>query len=207
MKTNNKQQTIPMSVFAEAAIIHFNCQTDDIEIRMIDENKEAFVIYDGNGYKISTREILREDIEFQLTDKDAVHHIDFWCWIEVTRNTVKMNRILGPLVRTIRDVEQAKKLLIAVGLGSYTDDTEVAFWEILARIDKEGELLGNAIVTVAKVYDGTGLIDDLTDLQIMYGHRVYNIFESGVFETVYLGDDKNEYPEFYIYSAEHYVAD
>ena len=97
-----------MSVFKEAAITYFKCQPEDIEIRMIDKNKEAFVIYNDNGYKISTREILREDIEFLLSDKNAVHHIDFWCWIEVTRNTVTMNRILGPLVRTIQDSEQAK---------------------------------------------------------------------------------------------------
>lgn len=207
MKTNNKPHAIPISVFTEAALTYFKCQPEDIEIRMIDENKEAFVIYNDNGYKISTREILREDVEFQLTDKDAAHHIDFWCWIEVTRNTVTMNRILGPLVKTIQDSEQAKKLLIAVGLGSYTDDTEVAFWEILARIDKEGDLLGNAMVITAQVYDGPGFIDDLTDLQIMYGHRVYNIFEDGIFETIYLEDDNDDYPEFYIYSAEHYFTE
>jgi hypothetical protein len=188
MKTNKKTQTIPMSVFKEAALTHFKCQPDDIEIRMITENKEAFIVHKSFGYKISTREILREDIEFQLTDKNAVHHINFSRWIEATKNTVKMNRILGPLVRTIQNIEQAKMLLIAVGLGSYTDGAEIAFWEILARIDKEGELLGKAMVITAQVYNGPGLISDLTELQIMHGSKVYNGAIDGIFETIYVGD-------------------
>jgi len=207
MKANNKPRITPMSVFKEAAQTYFKCQSDDFEIRMITANKEAFVVHNGQGYKISTRAILREDIEFQLTDKNAVHHINLQCWIEATRNTVKMNRILGPLVRTIHDVEQAKKLLIAVGLGSYTDDTEVSFWEILARIDKEGELLGNAMVIVAQVYSGPGLINDLTELQIINGDHVYNGAVGGIFETVYVDDDKRGTFEFYIYSADHYFSE
>jgi hypothetical protein len=174
---------------------------------MIAQNKEAFIDYNDQGYKISTREKLLEDVELQLTDKNAAHQIDFWCWIEATKHTVKMNRILVPLVKVIQDIEQAKMLHIAVGLGSYTNDAEVSFWEILSRIDKDGNLLGTAMVITAQVYNGPGLIDDLTDLQIMYGNRVYNIFEGGIFETVYLADDKNEYPEFYLYSTEHYFTD
>jgi len=38
-------------------------------------------------------------------------------------------------------------------------------------------------------------------------YRVYNIFEDGIFETVYLDDDNDDYPEFYLYSAEHYFTD
>jgi hypothetical protein len=177
---------------------------EDIEIRMIAENKEAFIDYNDQGYKISTREKLLEDVEHQLNDKDAAHQIDFWCWIEATKHTVKMNRILLPLVRAIQDIEQAKMLHIAVGLGSYTNDAEVSFWEILSRIDKDGDLLGTAMVITAQVYNGPGLIDDLTDLQIMYGSRVYNPFERGLFETVYAADQHRDF-KFYLYSTNFYL--
>jgi len=63
------------------------------------------------------------------------------------------------------------------------------------------------MVITAQVYDGPGFIDDLTDLQIMYGHRVYNILQDGIFETVYLDGDNENYPPFYIYSAEHYFTE
>lgn len=196
-----------MSAFTEAALTYFKCQPDDIEIRMITENKEAFVVHDGQGYKISTREVLREDIAFQLTDKNAAHHINFGCWVEATRNTVEMNKILGKLVRTIKNTEHAKMLLIAVGLGSYAENMEATFWEILSRIDKEGELLGNAIVITAQVYNGPRLLNDLEELQILNGKTVYNQVVDGIFETVYLGGVQNKYPEFYLYSADHYITD
>jgi adenylate cyclase class IV len=73
MKKNNKTKTIPMSVFKEAALSYFKCQAEDIQIRMIAENKEAFMVYNEQGYKISTREKLLEDVELQLSDKDAAH--------------------------------------------------------------------------------------------------------------------------------------
>jgi hypothetical protein len=206
MKTNNKPKTIPMSVFKEAALTYFKCEPFDIEIRMIAENKEAFVEYKGQGYKISTHEKLIEDVELQLTDKDTAQQIDFWCWIETTKHKVKMDRILVPLVRAIQDTEQAKMLLIAVGLAAYTDNMEVAFWEILSRTDKDGDVLGSAMVLAAQVYNGLGLIDDLTDLQIMAGNRVYNLIEGGIFETVYANYNCRDF-EFYIYSAEHYFTE
>ena len=159
METNNKTKTIPMSAFKEAALIYFKSQPDEIEIRMITESKEAFIIHKGEGYKISTREALREEVAIQLTDKRAALDIDLGCWIQTTKHTVKMNRILGTLVRTIEDTEDAKKLLIAVGLGSYTDNPDEAFWEILARIDSGGDVLGKVIVTTVQVYSGSGLID------------------------------------------------
>ncbi|MDB5008507.1 MAG: hypothetical protein JWP45_2900 [Mucilaginibacter sp.] len=204
MKTKDRTRTIPMSIFTEAALTYFKCQAEYIEIRMIAENKEAFMVYNEQGYKISTREKLLEDVELQLTDKDAAHQIDFWCWIEATKHTVKMNRILVPLVRAIQDIEQAKMLLIALGIEAYTDDDEVVFWEILSRIDKDGDLLGTAMVITAQVYNGLGLIDDLTDLQIMYGSRVYNPFERGIFETVYAADQHRDF-EFYLYSTDFYL--
>jgi len=204
MKINNKKRPIPVSVFKEAAITYFKCQPEDIEIRMISDNKEAFVVHNDLEYKITTREALYEEVEIQLTDKRAALDIDFGCWIQATKNTVKMNRILGTLVRTIKDTEEAKKLLIAVGLGSYSDDTEVGFWEVLSRIDQGGELLGNAMVIVAQVYNGPGLIEDIAEIQIMHGQRVYNKFVDGVFEAIYVDDEQHGTFEFFIYSAEHY---
>ncbi len=195
-----------MNVFREAALIYFKCNPDEIEIRMIDENKEAFVEHAGKGYKISTYEALREDIEIQLTNKHAVHDIDLGCWINATKHTVSINRVLSDLIRTIEDTEQAKKLLIAVGLGAYTDDADVAFWEILSRIDTGGDLLGNAIMTTAKVYDGPGLIDDIVSRQIMHGQNVYNKTVGGVFERVYVDVQPGTF-EFYLYSSEHFFTE
>jgi hypothetical protein len=206
MKIKDEPRTTPISVFTEAALKYFKCKPEDIEIRMITENKEAFLIYKGEGYKISTREMLREDIEFQLTNKEAALQIDLGCWIQATKNTVVINRILGILVRNIENTEQAKKLLIAVGLGAYTDDADIAFWEILSRIDHDGELLGNAMVIVVQVYSGAGLINDLTDLQILHGPRVYNRITGGIFETVYVEDNQRGAFELYLYSTESYLT-
>jgi hypothetical protein len=203
MKTDNKPQSIPMSIFTEAALTHFKCRPGDIGVRMITENKEAFVVYKGEGYKISTREILRENIADQLTDKYAVHDIDFGCWIQAIKNTVIVKRMLGGLIRTVEDTEQAEKLLIAAALGAYTDNADVAFWEILARIDPAGDVLGNAIVSTAQVYNGPGLVDDITELHIMHGGQVYNRMVDGIFETVYVDDDQRGTFEFYIYSADY----
>ncbi|MDF2432855.1 MAG: hypothetical protein JWP44_2486 [Mucilaginibacter sp.] len=196
-----------MSIFNEAALTYFKCQPEDIEIRIITDDKEAVVVHNAGEYKITTREALYEEVEIQLTDKRTALDIDLGCWIQATKNTVKMNHILGILVRTIQDAEEAKKLLIAVGLGSYSDDTEVAFWEILSRIDPDGELLGNAMIIVAHVYNGPGLIEDITELQIMHGQRVYNKFVDGIFETIYVDDEKQRTFEFFIYSAEHYFTE
>jgi hypothetical protein len=206
MKTNEKVRIIPISVFKKAAINHFKCKPEDIETRIITENKEAFVEYAGMGYKISTYEALREDIAIQLTDKHAVHDIDLGCWINSTKHTIRINRILGDLIRTVENTEQAKKLLIAVGLGAYTEDADVAFWEILARIDAGGDVLGNAIITAAQVYNGPGLIDDIVGIQIMHGLNVYNKIVGGVFETVYVDAQPGTF-EFYLYSAEYYFTD
>ena|ERR1700743_2078222 len=204
MKTDTTK-TIPMKIFKKAALTYFKCQPGEIEIRMITENKEAFVIYKGEGYKISTREMFREDIESKLKDKEAALDIDLRCWIQATKNTVKINRILAHLIPTLRNVEQAQRLLIAIVLASCTDDTDVAFWEILARIDRDGELLGNSMVIVAQICNGPGLINDLTELQVMHGNQVYNKFEGGIFETVRV-DDQREQFEFYLYSAEHHFG-
>jgi hypothetical protein len=206
MKTNNKTRITPINVFTEAALTYFRCNPDDIEIRMITENKEAFVIYNSQGYKISTHEMLRKDIEFQITDKETALQIDFGCWIQATKNTVVINRILGTIVRSIENTEEAKKLLIAAGLGAYTDDADIAFWEILSRIDHEGDLLGNAMVIVAQIYNGPDLINDLTELQIMHGQRVYNRVAGGIFETVYVEDNQRGIFQLYLYSTEHYLT-
>jgi hypothetical protein len=201
MKTN-KTKTMPMSVFTEAALTYFKCQPDEIEVKMIIENKEAFVVYMEEGYKICIRDILCENIEAQLTDKRAVHDIDLGCWITAIKNTVNVKLMMRDFIRKVEDTEQAKKLLIAVALGVYADDANVAFWEVLARIDPGGDVLGNAIVTTAQVYSGPGLINDLTELQIMHGTRVYNKFEGGIFETVYVDYLYRPF-EFHIYSADH----
>ena len=207
MKAKNKTRATAISIFKEAAITYFKCQPEDIEIRMITDNKEAFVVHNGLEYKITTRDALYEEVEIQLTDKRAALDIDFGCWVQATKNTVKMNRFLGTLVRTIKDTEEAKMLLLAVGLGSYSDDTEVAFWEVLRRIDKDGELLGNAMVIVAQVYNGPGLIEDIAEIQIMHGQRVYNKFVGGIFETIYVDDEKHGTFEFFIYSAEQFFTE
>ena len=207
MNKNNQTRTIPKSVFEEAAFNYFKCQPDDIEIRMITRNKEAFVIYNNEGYKISTREILREDIEYQLADKNAVHHIDFHCWIHATKNTVSLTHIFGPLVRTLQDTEQAKMLLIAVDLASHTEDKEQAFWEILNQIDKEGGLLGKAMVTTAEVYDGPGFVNDLLEHHITNADQIYNRVKGGIFKTVYVGDDQRGHFEFFLYSSDDYFTE
>jgi len=165
--------------------------------------KSQYESYSEKGYKISTREILRENIESQLTDKYNVHDIDPGCWIQAIKHTVRINRILTDFIRTVKDTEEAKMLLIAVALGAYTDDADVAFWDILARIDPGGDVLGKAMITAAQVYNGPDFIDDLTNLQIMHGQTVYNIFEGGIFETVYVDNDQRGTFEFYIYSADH----
>jgi hypothetical protein len=207
MKTNNQTRIIPISIFKAAALTYFKCKPEDIEIRMITENKEAFAVHNGEGYKITTGEALREEVAIQLTDKQAALDIDFGCWIQATKNTVKINRILGTLIKAIEDTEQAQKLLIAVGLGNYTNDADIAFWEILSRIDKDGELLGNAMVVVAQLYGGSGLIDDLTELQIMHGNDIYNKLMGGILETVYIDNEQRGPFEFYLYSAEHYFTE
>jgi len=198
MNTKNKPPIIPINLFTEAALAYFKCHPKEVEISMISEKKEAFVIHNGEGYKISTRGVLREEIAIQLSDKQAALDINLNCWIQATKNTVKINRFLSSLIRTIEGTEQAEKLHIAVGLGSYTDDIEVAFWEILSRIDKDGDLLGTAMAIVAEVYNGPGLIDDLTEIQIIYGSQVYNKIVGGIFEAIYVDDDI----EFFIYSVD-----
>lgn len=201
MKTNNKTETIAMSVFKKAALTYFKCQPESIEVRIITENKEAFVIYEGQGYKIRTKEALREEVAFLLTDKHAALNIDFGCWIQATKNTVQIKRIIEPVIKTISNIEQAQKLLAAIQLGAYIDDPDVAFWEILARIDQDGELLGNTMVIVGQVYNSPGLIDELTEIQIINGTQVYNKLVGGIFETVYV-DDAQRIFEFYLYSVE-----
>lgn len=206
MKPNNKTETIAISVFMNAALTYFKCQPESIEVRMLTENKEAFVNYGGLGYKIRTKEALREEVAFQLTDKHAALDIDFGCWIQATKNTVQIKRIIEPVIKTISKTEQAQKLLTAIQLGAYTDDPDVAFWQILARIDQDGELLGNTMVIAGQVYNGPGLIDDLAELQIWNGNIVYNRIEGGIFETLYAKDDESDY-EFYLYSTDYYPTE
>jgi len=207
VKTNDKQQIIPESIFAEAACKHFKCNLSDIDIRMITENKEAFIIFQNHGYKVSTRQVFKEDIEFWLTDKNAANHIHFGCWIQAIKNTVQISKVLKSLIKTVSDVEEAKTLLTAVQLASYSTDPDVAFWEILSRIDVTGEILGNAMVVTAQVYNKKVLIDDITNLQILYGLNAYNEMENGIFDTVLVKNRKAVYPAFYIYSADHAFDD
>jgi hypothetical protein len=59
------------------------------------------------------------------------------------------------------------------------------------------------MVIAAQLYSGSGLIDDLTELQIMYGNRVVG----GIFETVYVDDEQYGTFEFYLYSTEYHFND
>jgi len=201
MKTNDKQQLIPEAIFAEAFCTHFKCKPKDIEIRVIDDNKEAFVIYQDCGYKVSTEEVFRQDIEFAITDKSAANHIHFGCWIQTIKNTVEVKRVIGQLITSIDNIEQAQMILVAIQLGSHTEDPDLGFWQVLSRVDKTGDLVASAIVATAEIYNGEALIDDLTQLHIDNGISVYNQCEGGIFESVYLGDDNHRHPTFYIYSA------
>jgi hypothetical protein len=203
MKTNDKQQLIPEAIFAKAFCTHFKCKPKDIEIRMIDDNKEAFVIYQDCGYKISTEEVFRQDIEFALTDKSAANHIHMGCWIQAIKNTVEIKKVLHLLVKDIHNMEQAQILQATIQLGALTKDPDVGFWQVLSRMDKTGELVGSAIVATAQVYNGQGLRDDLIQLHIDNGKLVYNQIVGGKFETVYLEDSETEYPIFYIYSVDY----
>jgi len=81
MKTNAKRQIIPIDVFAKAALKLFKCKPEDIDTSMIFENKEAIVLYQGDTYRISTREALRETVREMLNDRDFAHHIAFSCWL------------------------------------------------------------------------------------------------------------------------------
>lgn len=203
METNKKTITISESKFAEAALTHFNCKIEDIEIRMITANKEAFVIYQDCGYKISTRDALQEYTEFQLTNTQAALLIDFECWIEATQYLIDIKKIMNNLIQKLENAEEVNMLLTALSLSSYAEYDTEAFWRTLRLIDENGEVLGKAMVSAAEEYDGEALIDELTELQILYGKEVYNMHKNGIFETIYIGEDDNDDPEFYIYSAEH----
>ena len=63
MENPKTTQTIPQEIFTLAALQHLKCNPADIEIRILDENKEAYLDYQGQGFKISTRASFREQID------------------------------------------------------------------------------------------------------------------------------------------------
>jgi hypothetical protein len=172
---------------------------------MITDNKEAFVIYQDQGYKISTRNALQEYIEYQLTDSESALLINFECWIDATQYLVDIKKIMNNLIKKLENALQVNMLLMAVSLSSFAENNTETFWRAIRLIDLTGELLGKAIVSTAEEYDGEALIYELTELQILYGREVYNMHVNGIFETVYIGEDDDS--EFYLYSAEHYFTD
>ena len=68
-----------MIQFKEAARAYFKCSLDEMEVNILTENKEAFVVFKDESYKICTREKFREDIECQLQDKHAALDLDLGC--------------------------------------------------------------------------------------------------------------------------------
>lgn len=202
METNNTTQTIPMSIFVQAACKLFKCKPDAIDIRMIEENQLANVQYKGDLYYVSTFEGLRENVDEMLHDPGYALHIDLSIWITATENTVELGRFLPNLIDKLESVDQAQILQLALTFNSFSTEKDATFWNILAKLDKEGTLLGNAIISTAEIYNGEGLIDDITELMIMEGDRVYNMIEGGIFEQVSLSGKYAGYPGFYIYSVE-----
>jgi hypothetical protein len=207
MQKNQNPQIIPMAAFTQAALQHFKCKPEDIEIRMIGDNKEAIVLYQEQAYKISTRETLREDVEDMLTHTDHAQSVNLSLWIKATVNTVEIGRVLPKLVRKLEDVQQARILRLALTINSYSEDKYETFWRTLERLDHTGMSLSNAIVSAREVYDGIGLLDDMVGLMIINGINEYNTIQGGIFETVFLDDNVQGYPEFYIYSTEHPFTD
>jgi|GEM_PF-2110367 len=202
MKTNNIQKTIPLSVFADAAVTFFKCKPEDIGIEMMTENHEALVQFKNASYKISTREKLRDDIEDMLTHADRAQSINLSIWIQVTRNTMTIGRFLPNVVRNLEDIQQARILRLALVLNAHSEDQYETFWRTLNSIDRTGVMLANAIVSAREAYPGDGLLEDITDMMILNGITVYNVFEGGIFQELYADDDQNTHPEFYIYSVE-----
>jgi hypothetical protein len=206
MNTNNKTQTIPISVFLEAAVKLFKCKNEDIEIRMIEENLEAYVIYKDYPYKISTWEMLRTDVADMLTDPELAQHINLDIWLKATKYSIELSRFLPALVSKIENTEQIHFLQLALSISALMGDRYCSFWKTLADIDRYRDLFGAAIVTVFEYYNVETLTDDITELMILNGIRMYNRIKEGIFETVDL-DDRREYPAFYVYSLEDFLPE
>ncbi|MDB5136876.1 MAG: hypothetical protein JWP37_3479 [Mucilaginibacter sp.] len=202
--TQNKKrvQAAPIDTFATAFIKLMKCTREEMDIKMITKNQQAFVLYKERGYQIATREALSDEIEDQLTHNDAAQHINIYIWIQVTKYTVSISRFLPTLVRKLKNEEQAQLLYLALGINSFSKDKYECFWITLANIDNEGTLLGNAIVSAREIYDGDDLLNNMTETMIENGLDEYNMIVGGIFESVYLKQKNGAGNTFYIYSAE-----
>lgn len=200
-KQDNSIQTNSENVFAQVIMDHFKCKLEDIDFQIIETDQQAYMEYNGEGYKIRTWESLRQGIVDIITDPGEASCIDLSIWLTATRDTVSIERILPNLIRKIKGQEDAQLLHLALGISSFTHDPYQSFWTTLERIDKESLLMGNAIVSVCEACDGSAFIDDLTELMILDGGRVYNMVEGGIFETIYHEGKNGETRTFYLYSA------
>lgn len=207
METTNTTPIIPMSIFAQAACQFFKCKPDAIAIRMIVEDQLAIVLHKEKVYHVTTRDGLHENVWEMLHDPGYALHIDLSIWMTAIKNTVEICRFLPNLINKIEDVEQAQILQLALSFNSFCAENDDIFWITLYNLDYKGTLLGNAMISTAEIYNGEGLIDDITELMIMDGHRVYNNLVGGIFEQVSLGSKYPGYPGFYIYSVDGFFND
>jgi len=192
---------VPIGAFEAAFCKLLKVSPTEIEIVPDKKGQQALVEFKGLRYKVSTKEAFRDEIQLQLTEHIAAQSINLKIWIEVTRNTISINRVLPAVLNKIGSVEEANLLNLALSLNSYSLDQYATFWKVLANIDKDGTVFAYAILSAREVYDGEGLLEDLTEAMIMNGKDAYAPFKDGVFETVYLELNKADFI-FYIYSSD-----
>jgi len=192
---------VPVGAFEAAFCKLLKVSPTEIEIQMDDNGQTALVLFQDERYKVATWEAFRDEIQLQLTDRIATQSINLKIWTDVTSNTVTINRFLPVLLNKIGSAEEANILNIALSLNSFSKDQYDTFWKVLANIDKDGNVFSNAVISVREVYNGDGLLDDLTETMIMNGKDAYAPFKDGIFETVYLQLNKADFT-FYIYSSD-----
>ena len=199
-KKQKSSPSVPVDPFAAAFCKLLKVNRGEIEIQLDEKGHQALVLFNGEHYKVATWDALQDEMEQQITDIDAAQHINLNVWIDVTKNTVTIGRFLPALLNKIRSVEEANLVNIALSLNSYSEDQYATFWKVLASIDKEGTVFGNAILSAREVYDGDGLLEDLTETMIMFGKDTYVLLQDGIFETVYHISGGTGYT-FYIFST------
>lgn len=201
-KITTNIEIVPNEAFAMAFIKLFKCKPGEFEIEMIDENQSALAIYKEGAYRIETFEYLKVGVETMLTDKYEAQQVDLSIWGEVSAPVLKNPKFFTEVIDVLDNWDHADMFRLALSISSFAENTEEVFWLILQKLDKTGELFGSIILAAAKSQNFERLVDDLTNHQIIYGDTVYNPFDEGIFEVVYLENTITDVDlTFYIYSA------
>ena len=201
MTQNNKMaNTATINTFAEAFIKLMKCTRNEIKAETLIKGEEALIHYNNQTFKVSSREALSSHINFQLSDEEAARTFDVSIWIEATKNTATIGRFLSKVALRLETAGQARLLNLALSINSFSEDQYETFWYTLANIDDTGDLISNAMISAREVYNGDGLLEDLTDLMILDGKNQYNMIPDGIFETVCLSYENGDGFTFFIYS-------